>query len=63
MIEPDEPGERQELMKQVVWRDEDGWAGFSSGIMRVVTAGGVVRLGGAMRVELPKGPHQALEIV
>ncbi|EDY54004.1 MULTISPECIES: MOSC domain-containing protein [Streptomyces] len=51
------------LMKQVVGRSEDGRALFKSGIMAVVLAGGVVRAGDAVAVELPEGPHLALEIV
>ncbi|MEU0944455.1 MOSC domain-containing protein [Streptomyces canus] len=51
------------LMKQVVGRSEDGRALFRSGIMSVVVRGGVVRAGDAVGVELPEGPHRALDIV
>ncbi|MFE7034779.1 MOSC domain-containing protein [Streptomyces sp. NPDC057621] len=51
------------LMKQVVGRGEDGRARFRSGIMSVVVAGGVVRPGDPVEVELPAGPHLPLEIV
>lgn len=51
------------LMKQVVGRDEDGKVRFKSGIMGVVLTGGPVRPGDSIKVELPDGPHRALEIV
>ncbi|MGW3663320.1 MOSC domain-containing protein [Streptomyces sp. NPDC005141] len=51
------------LLKQVVGRGEDGKARFRSGIMSVVLAGGVVRPGDGVAVELPDGPHRPLEIV
>jgi MOSC domain-containing protein YiiM len=34
-----------------------------AGVMSVVLAGGEVRPGDAVRVELPPGPHRALEPV
>ncbi|MEU9190563.1 MOSC domain-containing protein [Streptomyces sp. NPDC048484] len=54
---------RQGLMKQVVGRDQDGKVRVRSGIMSVVVAGGVVRPGDPVEVELPDGPHLPLEIV
>ncbi|MET7697173.1 MOSC domain-containing protein [Streptomyces sp. NPDC005485] len=51
------------LMKQVVGRDEAGKVRFKSGIMSVVLTGGLVRPGDSIKVELPEGPHRALEIV
>ncbi|MFI1413785.1 MOSC domain-containing protein [Streptomyces sp. NPDC020707] len=51
------------LMKQVVGRGEDGGPRFRSGIMSVVVAGGLVRPGDPVEVELPAGPHLPLEIV
>jgi MOSC domain-containing protein YiiM len=54
---------RKGLMKEVVGRDADGKPRFRSGIMSVVVAGGVVRPGDPVKVELPDGPHRALEIV
>jgi MOSC domain-containing protein YiiM len=54
---------RKGLLKQVVGRSEDGRALFRSGIMSVVVRGGVVRAGDAVGVELPEGPHRALDIV
>jgi MOSC domain-containing protein YiiM len=54
---------RKGLMKEVVGRDADGKPRFRSGIMGVVVAGGVVRPGDPVKVELPDGPHRALEIV
>ncbi|MFI1166835.1 MOSC domain-containing protein [Streptomyces sp. NPDC020801] len=56
-------GFQQGLMKQVIGRDEDGRARFRSGIMSVVVAGGVVRPGDPVGVELPDGPHHPLEVV
>jgi MOSC domain-containing protein YiiM len=56
-------GFRKGLMKQVVGRGEDGKVRVRSGIMGVVVAGGVVRPGDPVEVELPSGPHHPLEIV
>lgn len=56
-------GLQKGLMKQVVGRGEDGRPRFKSGIMSVVVAGGVVRPGDPVEVELPDGPHLPLEIV
>ncbi|WNI20651.1 MOSC domain-containing protein [Streptomyces sp. ITFR-16] len=51
------------LLKQVVGRDERGTVVRRAGIMSVVTAGGVVRPGDPVRVELPAEPHRPLERV
>lgn len=56
-------GFQKGLMKQVIGRSEDGRPLFRSGIMSVVVSGGVVRAGDAVGVELPAGPHRALDIV
>ncbi|GHH52819.1 MOSC domain-containing protein [Streptomyces candidus] len=51
------------LLKQVVGRDAEGNLVRRSGIMGVVRAGGVVRPGDAIDVELPAAPHRPLEKV
>lgn len=51
------------LLKQVVGRDADGRVVHRAGVMGVVRVGGVVRPGDAIAVELPEGPHRALERV
>lgn len=51
-----EPG----LMAAVLDRDDDGRVVRKAGVMAVVLAGGDVRVGDAIRVELPPGPHQPL---
>ena len=51
------------LMAAVLDRDEDGALVRKSGVMAVVVAGGVVRPGDAIAVELPAPPHRALERV
>ncbi|MEU6238735.1 MOSC domain-containing protein [Kitasatospora sp. NPDC047058] len=51
------------LLKQVVGRNEAGDIVRKAGIMGVVRAGGVVRPGDAIAVELPDGPHRPLERV
>ncbi|MGI5378353.1 MOSC domain-containing protein [Streptomyces sp. CA-251387] len=56
-------GFQKGLLKQVVGRDGDGSVRFKAGIMSVVVAGGVVRPGDPVAVELPDGPHLPLEIV
>ena len=56
-------GFRKGLLKEVVRRDEDGSTRLKAGIMSVVLAGGVVRPGDPVTVELPDGPHVPLEIV
>ncbi|MGW2180257.1 MOSC domain-containing protein [Streptomyces sp. NPDC001732] len=54
---------RDGLLKHVVGRDESGLIVRKAGIMGVVTAGGVVRPGDPIEVELPAGPHRPLERV
>jgi MOSC domain-containing protein YiiM len=54
-----EPG----LTAAVLGRDADGSLVRKAGIMAVVLAGGEVRPGDAISVELPPGPHRALEPV
>lgn len=49
------------LLKQVVGRDEAGNLVRKAGIMSVVQAGGVVRPGDPVTVQLPAGPHRPLE--
>ncbi|WP_327371838.1 MOSC domain-containing protein [Streptomyces sp. NBC_01217] len=51
------------LLKQVVGRDGTGRIVRKAGIMGIVAAGGVVRPGDPIEVELPVGPHRALERV
>jgi MOSC domain-containing protein YiiM len=51
------------LMKAVLDRDADGNLVRKSGIMGVVLAGGEVRPGDAIQVELPAEPHRPLEKV
>jgi hypothetical protein len=48
------------LMKAVLGRDEHGELVRKAGIMGVVLAGGTVRLGDPIHVELPAGPHRPL---
>ncbi len=51
------------LLKQVVGRDAAGNIVRKAGIMSIVTAGGVVRPGDRIRVDLPAEPHRPLERV
>ncbi|MCQ4210273.1 MOSC domain-containing protein [Streptomyces longispororuber] len=52
------------LLKRVVGRDpETGAVVRKAGVMSVVRAGGTVRAGDAIRVELPAEPHRPLEKV
>jgi MOSC domain-containing protein YiiM len=51
------------LMAAVLDRDEEGNLVRKAGIMAVVLAGGEVRPGDAIRVELPPLPHRPLEPV
>jgi len=48
------------LMKAVLDRDEDGELVRKSGVMGVVLAGGEVRPGDPIEVELPAEPHVPL---
>ena len=51
------------LMAAVLDRDADGRLVRKAGIMGVVVAGGEVRPGDAVCVELPPEPHRRLEVV
>ena len=51
------------LMAAVLDRDEHGGLVRKAGVMGVVVAGGDVRPGDPVRVELPPGPHRPLEPV
>ncbi len=51
------------LMTAVLDRDADGNLIRKAGIMGVVIAGGLVRAGDVIQVELPPEPHRALERV
>lgn len=51
------------LLNAVLFRDTDGRLNRKTGIMSVVTAGGVVRKDDAITVMLPPLPHTALEVV
>jgi MOSC domain-containing protein YiiM len=51
------------LMRAVLGRDEHGAVVRKAGVMGIVLAGGVVRSGDAIKVELPSPPHRALEPV
>lgn len=51
------------LLKAVVGRDEAGNIVRKAGIMSIVRAGGVVRPGDAIVVELPAEPHRPLDRV
>lgn len=48
------------LMAAVLDRDEDGTLIRKAGIMAVVLAGGMIRAGDAIAVELPATPHRPL---
>jgi len=54
---------RPGLMRAVLDREADGGLVRKAGIMGVVVAGGAVRPGDAIAVELPAGPHRRLEPV
>ncbi|MEW9532766.1 MOSC domain-containing protein [Microbispora sp. NPDC049125] len=51
------------LMKAVLDRDEHGGLVRKAGVMGVVLAGGEVRPGDPIEVELPAGPPRRLEVV
>jgi len=48
------------LLAAVLDRDDDGRVVRKSGVMAVVVAGGDVRPGDAIEVELPARPHRSL---
>lgn len=54
---------RAGLLKEVVGRDEAGNVVRKAGIMGVVRAGGEIRPGDPIRVEVPAPPHRPLERV
>ncbi len=54
---------QQGLMKAVLGRDANGGIIRKSGVMSIVIAGGDVRAGDAIRVELPVGEMKKLEVV
>lgn len=56
-------GFRQGLLKLVLGRDEAGNLVRKAGVMGVVLAGGTVRPGDAIGIELPPEPHRPLERV
>ena len=47
-------------LRQVLGRAEDGSIERKGGVMAVVVAGGIVRRGDRIRVELPSGEHSPL---
>lgn len=51
------------LLKAVVDRDADGEVVRKAGVMSIVLAGGIVKPGDAISVQLPALPHQKLERV
>ncbi|EYF08336.1 MOSC domain-containing protein [Chondromyces apiculatus] len=51
------------LMKAVMGRDEAGAPVFKIGVMGIVLAGGEIKAGDRIRVELPELPHEALQAV
>jgi len=51
------------LMNAVIERDEHGTLIRKAGIMGIVLAGGEVRPGDPIHVELPPEPHRSLELV
>ena len=50
-------------MNACVFKGEDGKIIRKAGVMSVVLAGGQVRAGDVIRIELPAEPHKALEPV
>ena len=51
------------LLAACLGRDADGGLVRKTGIMGIVIAGGEVKSGDAIRVELPAGPHERLLVV
>ncbi len=56
-------GFRDGLLKQVLTRDGDGTVVRRAGIMGIVLAGGAVRTGDRIAVELPPGDRRPLDVV
>lgn len=54
---------QQGLMKAVLGRDDNGDLVRKTGVMSIVIAGGDVRPGDAIRVEMPQGALRKLEVV
>ena len=54
---------RPGLLGEVVGRDDSGAVWRKTGIMSVVIAGGDVKTGDVIEVELPAEPHRPLEVV
>lgn len=51
------------MLSLCVYKDENGNIIRKAGIMSIVLAGGEVRAGDTIRVELPPEPHEALQVV
>ncbi|MCL3859517.1 MOSC domain-containing protein [Actinotalea sp. K2] len=51
------------LMRQLTARAGDGTVVRKAGVMSVVVAGGVVRAGDGISIELPEGPHVPMQPV
>jgi len=51
------------LMKACTYKDENGNIVRKAGVMSIVLAGGEVRAGDPIRVELPPEPHEPLQVV
>jgi MOSC domain-containing protein YiiM len=54
-------GFRTGLLKEMIGQDDQGNVVRKAGVMAVVLRGGPVRPGDQVTVELPPGPHEALE--
>jgi len=51
------------LLKACVYKDENGNIIRKAGVMSIVLVGGEVRSGDVIKVELPEGPYQPLQVV
>ncbi len=51
------------LVKEVLYKDEEGNLVRKTGVMGIVLKGGIVQPGNSLVVELPPKPHQKLEYV
>jgi MOSC domain-containing protein YiiM len=56
-------GLKDGLMAAVLERDDTGVLRRRAGVMSIVIAGGDVRAGDAIEIELPPEPHRALDVV
>jgi MOSC domain-containing protein YiiM len=54
---------RKGMLKEVLWREDDGTTVYRVGIMAVVSTGGLVRPGDPLTVVLPPEPHEPLGLV